>query len=156
MSIGSRIKKLRKELELTQTEFASRIGSVQNTVTGYESGRRNPSSPVISLICREFGVSESWLRTGEGEMFIEETPDEKFMRVAKAIASSDSKSDQMIRRTLLYFFEMDEAGKETLMNFIENIAGISEPSRPRFHSEAPTEEELLKSGMVLDEEEDAG
>lgn len=54
---------------MTQTEFASRIGSVQNTVTGYESGRRNPSAPVIALICKEFNVNEEWLRTGEGEMF---------------------------------------------------------------------------------------
>ena len=69
MDIGSRIKKLRKELDLTQSEFASRIGSVQNTVTGYESGRRNPSAPVISLICREFNINEEWLRNGTGEMF---------------------------------------------------------------------------------------
>lgn len=54
---------------MTQTEFASRIGSVQNTVTGYESGRRNPSAPVIALICKEFNVNEEWLRTGEGEIF---------------------------------------------------------------------------------------
>lgn len=69
MDIGNRIKKLRKALDLTQTEFANRIGSVQNTVTGYESGRRNPSAPVIALICKEFNVREEWLRQGEGEMF---------------------------------------------------------------------------------------
>jgi transcriptional regulator with XRE-family HTH domain len=67
--MNERIKKIRKELDLTQQEFAARIGSVQNTITGYETGRRVPSSQVISLICREFGVNENWLRTGEGEMF---------------------------------------------------------------------------------------
>lgn len=70
MNIGDRLKQLRKELDLTQEAFASRIGSVQNTITGYESGRRNPSAPVISLICREFDVSEEWLRNGSGEMFL--------------------------------------------------------------------------------------
>lgn len=64
-----RIKKIRRTLDLTQQEFATRIGSVQNTITGYETGRRVPSSQVISLICREFGVNEAWLRTGEGDMF---------------------------------------------------------------------------------------
>ena len=58
MTIGDRIKKIRREFDLTQEAFASRIGSVQNTITGYESGRRNPSAPVISLICREFGINE--------------------------------------------------------------------------------------------------
>ena len=61
MNIGDRLKQLRKELDLTQEAFASRIGSVQNTITGYESGRRNPSAPVISLICREFNVNEDCL-----------------------------------------------------------------------------------------------
>lgn len=69
MNIGDRIKKIRKELDLTQAEFGAKIGSVQNTVTGYESGRRNPSTPVIALICEKFGVNEDWLRYGEGEMF---------------------------------------------------------------------------------------
>lgn len=69
MNIGDRIKKVRKSLDLTQEAFAARIGSVQNTITGYESGRRNPSAPVLSLICKEFNVNEEWLRNGTGEMF---------------------------------------------------------------------------------------
>lgn len=74
--MNTRIKQIRRELDLTQEAFASRIGSVQNTITGYESGRRNPSAPVVSLICREFNVSEEWLRTGEGEMFMPEPKSE--------------------------------------------------------------------------------
>ena len=70
-SIGDRIRTVRRTLGMTQTEFAVRIGSVQNTVTGYENGRRNPSSPVVALICREFGVNQKWLESGVGEMFIE-------------------------------------------------------------------------------------
>lgn len=64
-----RLKALRAALHLTQEDFATRIRTARNTVTGYESGRRVPSNQVISLICREFGVNETWLRTGQGEMF---------------------------------------------------------------------------------------
>lgn len=74
--MNDRIKKLRRELDLTQQEFAARIGSVQNTITGYETGRRTPSNQVISLICKEFHVREEWLRTGEGEMFAPDVHDE--------------------------------------------------------------------------------
>ena len=70
MTIGERIRKARRTLDLTQAEFASRIKSTQNTVTRYETGDRTPSASVITLICREFDVNEKWLRTGEGEMFI--------------------------------------------------------------------------------------
>lgn len=69
MNIGNRIKRIRKELDLTQTEFATRIGSVQNTIARYESNQRTPSSSVLALICKEFNVNEEWLRAGTGEMF---------------------------------------------------------------------------------------
>ena len=64
-----RIKKIRRELNLTQQEFAERIGIKRNTIANYETGRNDPVDSVISLICREFNVREEWLRTGEGEMF---------------------------------------------------------------------------------------
>ena len=67
--MNNRIRKLRKTLDLTQKEFAERIGIKQNTVATYEIGRSIPIDAVISLICREFNVNETWLRSGEGEMF---------------------------------------------------------------------------------------
>ena len=67
--MNERIKKLRKALDLTQQAFADRIGIRQNTVAKYETNRGTPTTSVISLIVREFNVSEKWLRTGEGEMF---------------------------------------------------------------------------------------
>lgn len=70
LTFGERIKKVRKALDLTQQEFADRIGSKRNTVATYEMGRTEPSTAVASLICREFSVSEEWLRTGAGEMFV--------------------------------------------------------------------------------------
>lgn len=69
MSLGERIKKARKALDLTQQKFADQIGTTQNSLTGYETGRRNPSSSVINNICKTFDVNEEWLRTGKGEMF---------------------------------------------------------------------------------------
>lgn len=76
MELGQRIRKIRRELDLTQAEFAERLGSVQNTITGYETGRKNPSKPVIALICKEFGVNENWLLREEGEMFQPDASDE--------------------------------------------------------------------------------
>ena len=67
--MGERIKALRKALGLTQQKFADGMGVKQNTIAQYESGRNEPLDAVITLICRTYGVSEEWLRTGEGEMF---------------------------------------------------------------------------------------
>jgi transcriptional regulator with XRE-family HTH domain len=68
--LKERLKKLRKELDLTQQEFADRIGISRGNIATYETRDGSPGSSVINLICREFNVSETWLRTGEGEMFL--------------------------------------------------------------------------------------
>ena len=71
----TRIKKLRKALDLTQQAFADRLGMKQNTIATYEMGRSTPATPTIVAICREFRVNEEWLRSGVGEMFQPEPRD---------------------------------------------------------------------------------
>lgn len=61
-----RIRELRKDhLQMTQQAFADRLGFSQNFIWQIEKGDRSPSDRTISDICREFGVREEWLRTGE-------------------------------------------------------------------------------------------
>lgn len=72
-----RIRQLRKELGLNQTDFGNRIGVKQTTIAGYETGAKNPMEAVVTSICREFNVNEEWLRNGTGAMFVQVTPYEK-------------------------------------------------------------------------------
>ena len=65
-----RIREIRKDNNLTQTEFGERIGVKGNTITGYENGIRIPSDAIILSICREFNVNEEWLRSGQGEKYL--------------------------------------------------------------------------------------
>lgn len=69
MSLGERIRKVRRELELTQESFCNRIGLKRNSISLVESDKRNISDQAILSICREFNVNEEWLRNGTGEMF---------------------------------------------------------------------------------------
>lgn len=69
--MDKRLKELRRQLHLNQTEFGNRIGVKQSAITGYETGIRKPLNAVIHSICKEFNVNETWLRTGEGCMFID-------------------------------------------------------------------------------------
>ena len=83
--MNERIKLLRKALELNQTDFGARIGVKQGTVAAYESGARVPLDSVVVSICREFGVSESWLRSGEGEMFLQLSREEEITKFCMSI-----------------------------------------------------------------------
>lgn len=77
-----RLKRLRKYLDLTQQEFAERLGIKRNTVATYEGGKSNPSDSAVALICREFNVNEEWLRNGHGEM-IKPAPTDVLDRLAQ-------------------------------------------------------------------------
>ena len=89
-TIGERIKIVRKEKGLTQQTFADKLGLKRNTIGSYEIDAGLPSDRTISDICREFGVNEVWLRTGDGEPFQQETREEQIMRFAtQTVKGSD-------------------------------------------------------------------
>ena len=90
MLLNERLKKLRKALDLTQQEFGDRIGIKRNTLANYEIGRNEPIDAVINLICREFNVSETWLRTGEGEMFVKRTRDDELAAFMDELLAEES------------------------------------------------------------------
>ena len=92
--MGERIKELRKALGLTQQKFADGMGVKQNTIAQYESGRNAPIDAVITLICRTYEVDETWLRTGEGEMFKPKSRNEELFEFAAKVAEGDPGSIQ--------------------------------------------------------------
>lgn len=92
MTIGERVKELRKQVNLTQQAFADRLNLKRNTVGSYEVNVVEPSDRTISDICREFNVNETWLRTGEGEMFNQITQSEKLAAFLAEITANEEDS----------------------------------------------------------------
>lgn len=78
--MNTRIAEVRKSENLTQEEFASRLGLSRNFVWMLEKGDRIPSDRTINDICREFGINETWLRCGTGDMKAETTQKQKLTR----------------------------------------------------------------------------
>lgn len=64
-----RIQQIRTELRLSQAELGEKIGLTRSGVSNLENGKRKVSNKHIKLLCSELNISESWLRTGEGDMF---------------------------------------------------------------------------------------
>ena len=69
MTQGERIRELRKALKLTLDRFGERVGVKKSALSQIENGKSGVTDQMIKSICREFDVSETWIRTGEGEMF---------------------------------------------------------------------------------------
>lgn len=69
--MNKRIRELRKALNLSQKEFADKIGLKQNAISYMEKDGSTVTEQNIKTICSQFSVNENWLRTGDGKMFLE-------------------------------------------------------------------------------------
>lgn len=114
--MNQRLKMLRKKLDITQQEFADRLGIKRNTVATYESGKSNPSDSAVMLICREFDVNEEWLRTGNGEIFIQKS-DSTLLSLAKE--HNLSNADVIL---LEKFINMKPENRKIIQNYILETA----------------------------------
>lgn len=116
-----RIKKLRKTLDLTQQEFAEKLGIKRNTIAQYEIGRNIPIDAVIKSICREFGVSEEWLRDGIGEMF-EEIPEEDVY--SRAAAEALKNDDALAIEGMKLYYSLSPEARKAAEEYILKLADL--------------------------------
>lgn len=115
----NRIRELRKELGLTQSEFGSHLGVKGNTVTGYESGTRVPSDAIIFSICREFDVNEDWLRTGSGDMFITKTRSQEIVDFMSELMNDPD--DSFKRRFIESIAQLSEEEWKVIEQIIDRL-----------------------------------
>lgn len=117
--MNERLKKLRKTLDMTQQAFASRLGVKRNTVGQWECGINPLTEQTVFSICREFDVNEHWLRTGEGEMFINLTRDEEIANFIGDILRDEDESFK--KRLVSGLAALDETGWKVLEDFLNSI-----------------------------------
>lgn len=115
MTIGERIKKIREELDLTQSSFSEKIGAARNTVASYEIGRREPMEATIKSICREFNVNYGWLKYGEGEMF-DATPNTLLDEVMK-----EFRMDDLDQRIIIGYMRLSESDRAAVKRYVQSI-----------------------------------
>lgn len=120
MTIGERIKEVRKTEKLTQQEFADRLNLKRNTVGSYEVNVVDPSDSTIKDICDKFGIREEWLRTGEGEMHLgEDARSEKIEDFINSVVRDDD--DTFKKRFLEMLAGLDLADWELLERMAEKL-----------------------------------
>ncbi|MFA5307644.1 MAG: helix-turn-helix transcriptional regulator [Candidatus Babeliales bacterium] len=118
MNINGRIKAARKALKLTQIEFAEGLRIKQSSLSYLESSKSESiSDRNIALICKEYNVNESWLRTGEGEMFVSEKDLVKVM--SRAIETLDETDKKIIRE----YLKLSPEHKKIMKAFFKSAFG---------------------------------
>ena len=118
--MNERLLELRKHLKLNQADFGSKIGLKQTSVSELEKGKNKISDRVVTDICREYNVSEQWLREGVGPMF---RPKKSIHNIIAENAASLIKSDNIEAQVLMA--ELSSLPPEALVEayrFMTNVA----------------------------------
>lgn len=116
--MNERIKQLRKALKISQETFSSKINISRSHYALIEGGSKNLTDRVISDICREFNVSEDWLRNGIGEMFAEKSTFSLDEYLNQKGATDLEKS--IVESVVKSYFEVSENFRDEFINNLIN------------------------------------
>ena len=122
--MNERIQSLRKELGLSQRDFAKKIDIGASTLAMFETGDRKPKDIHIKRICTEFGVNEVWLRTGEGgeeNMFTKISPDDRY---SISLGKLTMTENQFIQNAINTLAETDPEKLKIIEEFMKGCLGI--------------------------------
>jgi transcriptional regulator with XRE-family HTH domain len=111
-TINRRIKKLRKELKLTQNAFSSIITISAGQLACIETEKRIVNDRTVKLICDSFNANDKWLKTGEGPMFTEDK-DTKYTKLVALYDILEPKYQGYILNSINYFLKMQDEEKGT-------------------------------------------
>ena len=117
-TINDRIAWCVKDSKLTKTALSEKLNVSQAFISQLCSGAKMPSDRTIADICREFNISELWLRTGEGEPHIQRDEDEEFLEVMEQIHMSD---DELIKRIIKAYWFMEDEEKAAIRKLIDGF-----------------------------------
>lgn len=146
--MNERIRKLRKALDMTQQAFADKLGVKRNTVGQWECGINSITDQIALSICREFNVSEDWLRNGTGEMFIAKESDEIDSLVKKYGLSNDD------RILIEKYVNAKESSRKAIIDFIVDVS--SALGGATFGEGIPSDPPDDSEDIVNHDESDAG
>ena len=109
---------MRKALGVTQQELADAVKCSVGVVTNIEYGRSTPNAMCIAAICDRYGISEKWLRSGEGEMFRSVSRDEE---VTKFFMETLSGDDSFKKAFITALSQVDDNGWRLIKDFAEKL-----------------------------------
>ena len=147
--MNTRIKEIREAKGLSQADFAEMLKLKRNSISLIEVGKRNPSDRTIIDICNTFNVSEEWLRTGVGEMFIK-TPSSTMDQLKKEFNLDD------FSYNLVYqYLKLDADQRQTVRDFFYNVVAKS-TDKDLYGTVPDTQDDLEKKTSPISDEGKAG
>ena len=146
MGENERIRQIRVMRNLTQTEFGDAIGIKTSSVSEIERGKNAVTQQVRKSVCREFGVSEEWLQTGNGDMYAPE-PEDELSALAKRYGLTVKQ-----RIVVEHFLQLKPDTLEDIVTMIERVAAdfAKENNAPMTNEEIEAEVEAYRKELYAE------
>lgn len=119
MTENDRVAIIRKKQNMTMEKFGKILGVTRTAICNIENGNRSLTTQMMVSICREFNVNEEWLRTGEGDMFIQFPEEDEYMKAATSL-SKDNDKDAM--DAVIKYWKLDPSSKKVIWDFIHSLS----------------------------------
>lgn len=114
----NRIREFRRSLGLSQTDFAERLGMTRSIVSNMELGLVEIPDYRIKSMIKEFDVSETWLRTGQGKMFdVEPDPDRGVLDQIQ----KEYKDNPVLRALLESYVKLSDAQRKAFDDYVTDF-----------------------------------
>lgn len=101
---SERLKQLRNSLNITQKEFAKKIGVTAAALSAYENNQKNPSLAVAKRIAENFHISIDWL-CGFSEKMVSNKKPKKLSDVIQLLFQIEDSYVEITPKTFPSFFE---------------------------------------------------
>ncbi len=163
---GERVRLVREHSGLTMAEFGSKFGVTRASISNIENGNRSLTNQMTSSICKEFGVSEKWLRDGIGgdEIVFERTAND-----AAAIFAKENGLENIEEVLLREYLQLEDKERETFRKYLKNVlrdlygadpakeaAAVEENPEPLIAATAEEREAILQLRRQKEEIASAG
>ena len=121
---NERITLVRKELKMSQTEFGENIGVGRGVIKNIDDKKVQAKPLLIQQICKIYNVNETWLTTGEGEMFVKQSrTDEIAQFVGRTLATTE---DTFQKRLIAALSKLSVEEWEVLEKLANDLAAPKE------------------------------
>lgn len=117
-----RIKLVRQAASKNQSEFGAVIGVSGAAVSRWEAGDRSVPDSAILSICRCFNVNETWLRTGDGQMYADKDRAREMEELVQSLMADSPESFRSALITTLLRFRPDGPEWEVLERIYQSVA----------------------------------
>ncbi|CCK99421.1 TPA: helix-turn-helix transcriptional regulator [Clostridioides difficile] len=107
--IGSRLKKIREEKKITQSDFASSLRISRSHLAGLETGAKNFTNRILDDLYNFYGINKDWLLDGSGDKYVdlleEIDADDEIKEMTRMYLKLDDEMKNVVKKFMLSAIE---------------------------------------------------